>query len=55
MKKQYIQPTTVAIQIQRMSLLSGSPNGGVDPNSSVSPGSIEAPSFDWDDEDEDEY
>ena len=55
MKKQYIQPSTMAIEIQRMSLLSGSPKGRLDPNSSVDPGLIEAPSYDWDDDDEDEY
>ena len=54
MKKQYIQPSVMAIEIQRVSLLSGSPKGGVDPSSSVNPNLIEAPRFDMDD-DEDEY
>lgn len=50
MKKLYIQPTTVAIEIKGMSLLAGSPKSPLDPNASVDPGSVEAPRFDWDDD-----
>ena len=53
MKKQYIQPTMVAIKINGMALLAGSPKGGLDPNQSVNPGSVEAPMLDWDEDEED--
>lgn len=52
MKKEYIQPSTVAIEINGMTLLTGSPKGDLDPTQTVNPGEVEAPSYDWDDFDE---
>jgi hypothetical protein len=50
MKKEYINPDMQVIKISTVQLLADSNMGFGGPAST-----LDAPSFDWDDEDEDEY
>ena len=51
MKKTYLKPNMEVVKIATHKLMSGSPNAGIDPTKTVDPDKIEAPGYDFFDDD----